>query len=670
MKHLMRLTKTSAILLIAIFPNYSNAVNFNQCLADAQAQAINTSDPSSLRFNNGSNVPLQSISDATAITIDACYSQCGTGQEPFDWAIFSQDFAAWLLPYLALISQLPFGGRSQLDNLMSALLTVGSPTLAGYSLFLTLLNSRWINARFRRIGYPTRSLRETVVRVLSSLQQVPLRIHPGDAAVFESLIVLPGNDQWWTMFDDSLNYTHSWSISSATSITWVIVAYLLTVADSLSNVVENINSNGQGTGSVWLWLLPIVVGWLVLAPKCSYSRIKHAYIRANEYINSADGYKNHINPNLGLIVEPEDDDLSSPDEARTPPVFNYSRMLSWSRSVYITSLFYDAAWLKAQGNHRVDRDPAWTAPVQGDDSVHADNRLGDRDQVLEYCQPARNINIDIIRWAPGVISRMIIASLVALALQWGTTGAAILAVWYTPTTRLGCRSLSYIIYGAASTLAWILLVLSSLLAHYARPSFKTATLVAPAGQTGGHQICLKRASPDRSPDASDGPANAADGASQTSTAQQPLSAGLWRRLYSWVARLFTQQDPSRSTPQQETHELLPRNHPPQPSRPRVWTKEPAMTISHYLRWIGKSIAATNAVFVVTISVFQYANFYNRCYCNSSVLGRGSLAYDIVVILYPDVAQTRAAWIGGFALASICSLFFVGHIYLLGDSLPS
>ncbi|KAF8834534.1 hypothetical protein BDN67DRAFT_859393, partial [Paxillus ammoniavirescens] len=69
-----------------------------------------------------------------AITIDACYSQCGTGQEPFNWQTFSQDFGAWLLPYLALISQLPFRGKDHLDNLISAVLKVGSLTLAGYSL--------------------------------------------------------------------------------------------------------------------------------------------------------------------------------------------------------------------------------------------------------------------------------------------------------------------------------------------------------------------------------------------------------------------------------------------------------------------------------------------------------------------------------------------------------
>ncbi|KAF9233600.1 hypothetical protein BU15DRAFT_79950 [Melanogaster broomeanus] len=422
----MLLTQTLVILLI-YFPSYSGAVNFKQCLADVQILANQTSDTSSLRFNNGSKVPVSSIFDATAITVGACYSQCGSGQQPFEWSVFSEEFAAWLLPYLALISQLPFGAKNLLDNLVSVLLTVGSPTLAGYSLILSLLDARWLNERFQPHQLPHS---QSAIHCCEGAQQSPAK-----------------NDKWWSMFDDSLRHNYSWSISSATSIIWVIVAYLITVSDSLSNVEEHHNSNGQGTGSVWLWLLPIVIGWLVLAPKCDYARINHAYNRANEYIVIADKPRNSIKPNPGLVVEPKDDDLSSPDEARTPPVFYYSRALSWSHSAYITWLFYDTAWSRAQDNHPVNTNFPWKTIDNGD--VHDDNRRGSRDQVVEYCQPRQNL--DKIRWAPGIFSRMILASLVTLAMQWGTTGAAVLTVWFTPTTELGCRSLGYLIYGASAT---------------------------------------------------------------------------------------------------------------------------------------------------------------------------------------------------------------------------
>jgi len=56
---------------------------------------------------------------AVGLTYKACISLCGREQEKFDWTIFSQQFSAWLLPWLALVSQIPFGAENRLDNLIS-----------------------------------------------------------------------------------------------------------------------------------------------------------------------------------------------------------------------------------------------------------------------------------------------------------------------------------------------------------------------------------------------------------------------------------------------------------------------------------------------------------------------------------------------------------------------
>jgi hypothetical protein len=91
----------------------------------------------------------------------------------------------------------PIWGTYRLDNLTSAVLTIGSPALAGYSLITTLLNSRWINRRFKQsVDYPNAV---SAVSILSSLQQVPLRLHSG-LAHFPSLVIRPENDAWWKCF--------------------------------------------------------------------------------------------------------------------------------------------------------------------------------------------------------------------------------------------------------------------------------------------------------------------------------------------------------------------------------------------------------------------------------------------------------------------------------------
>ena len=82
------------------------------------------------------------------------------------WTVFSQQFSSWLLPWLALVSQLPFGANDKFDNFIATLLTVGSPTLAAYSLALTVLNGRWIARRFGSFNYPNT---RNAVRILNSL---------------------------------------------------------------------------------------------------------------------------------------------------------------------------------------------------------------------------------------------------------------------------------------------------------------------------------------------------------------------------------------------------------------------------------------------------------------------------------------------------------------------
>ena len=421
------------------------------CADNASSQActfLNISNATAfslLRTSKGT--PVVATDDATALSYLGCKMLCGGGgleSYGFSWTVFSQQYAQWLLPYLALLSQLPFGAQRRTDNLMSVVLTLGSPTLAGYSLYMTLLNARWLNTHlFKGLDYPSPTVRQSVVRALSSLQQVPLRVHPEGSARFKYLIVHPGNDDWWTTFATELDYSHTWTISSATSIVWVVIAYLLTVVDSLSNVANYLNPNGQGIGSVWLWLLPIVVGWLILSPKCDYDRVCKAYHKANKrlVVPGSQGPPAHHTPpptNLGLTISPCSEwasyyprNVTSPDELCTPPLFNYARALSWSRAVYVTSLYYRTAWQKS-GYCATIND--LHIPVDVHSDVLRENRPTAHDQIIQYCTPDCHVNV---LWPPRVIINMILASIMSLQLQWSTTFGAVLAAWFTPTIVSG-----------------------------------------------------------------------------------------------------------------------------------------------------------------------------------------------------------------------------------------
>jgi hypothetical protein len=106
--------RVNLLIFLSLFlPLVASETNFTQCLANFKAGGNVTGGTDWFgRSVNDSN-------DAVALTYEECKSMCGTGQESFDWSVFSQQFSAWLLPWLALVSQLPFGAESRLDNLIS-----------------------------------------------------------------------------------------------------------------------------------------------------------------------------------------------------------------------------------------------------------------------------------------------------------------------------------------------------------------------------------------------------------------------------------------------------------------------------------------------------------------------------------------------------------------------
>ncbi|KAJ3829413.1 hypothetical protein F5880DRAFT_1523164 [Lentinula raphanica] len=365
---------------------------------------------------DNSGNPVSNLSLATAIPYEVCIIACGSGPEAFS--------CAWLLPWLALLSQLPFGANDRLENFMTVVLTVGSPVLAAYSAALTVLNGRWIVRRFSGSTYPNtyRAIR------------APIELDLDRETLLPSLIDLL----------EHLNYTHTWSISAGTSIAWVFIAYVFTLVDSLSEVQQGIEVNGQAVGSVWLWLLPVVVAWLQISPKYALRRANNTAYVATPTVS------NHY-----AISFREDHNPLHDDERCTSPIYNYARLFSWTAVVEEIAGRFHEATRRAHLFQPVASETAWI-PNDRNGDMQEENRIGTEYEVIAYCST----------FFPRIWKRIIVASVLALVLQWGTAGAAIFVVWETPTRGLGCRSGSYIIYTLLSTIVWALLLLSSILARY------------------------------------------------------------------------------------------------------------------------------------------------------------------------------------------------------------
>ncbi|KAJ7267903.1 hypothetical protein C8J57DRAFT_1326117, partial [Mycena rebaudengoi] len=419
-------------------------------------------------------------SDLVGMTYQMCIAQCGTAPVAFDFAAFSTQFSSFMLPFLALTAQLPFGATSRADNFSTIAMTIGSPTLAIFSLMITVLNARWLKRRFGRISYPNTN---QAVIVLNNLQESLLRVEEGPEGcpLLASLVVLPQNDQWWHRGANALSFTHTWSMSNIATVMWAIVAYILTVSSMDPKASGSLHIIGPAIACAWLWLLPLVVGWMQISPNCDEAKLKKELAMLNEAMFIAVGdsgstaspalarectnrFPIEVWPPRRSNAHKADSDVS--DESRSPPFYNYARTFSWARAAEKVALAFESASF-----HASKRQPVtgftWRSADEYGPSIHSDNRVGNASEVGAYIE----VNHEQAgRWGPQVWRRLIYSAVAALVFQWFTTGSAVFAAWMTPTVGLGCHSGSFILHGALSTLSFLIILLGEILQQFYHPT--------------------------------------------------------------------------------------------------------------------------------------------------------------------------------------------------------
>ena len=87
----------------------------------------------------------------------------------------------------------------------------------------------------------------------------------------------------------------------------------------------------------------------------------------------------------------------------------------------------------------------------------------------------------------------------------------------------------------------------------------------------------------------------------------------------------------------------------------------ARRLSVFLRRTGKVLALGNTIWIIVTCVFQFSNFFSRCYCTSSVLGWGARAFGAIEFDHDDIVGIKAACIGGVVLATGTAMIFVAFV---------
>jgi len=121
-------------ILILVSLSFASAgndpVNFTQCEVNFFNGSYDLIGAVELSGN-----PVFSLNQTQGLRYPQCESICGNGWQRHEWSEISAGLAAWLFPWLVLVSQLPFQTDGIPQDIFSAFLVIGSPIIAMYILF-------------------------------------------------------------------------------------------------------------------------------------------------------------------------------------------------------------------------------------------------------------------------------------------------------------------------------------------------------------------------------------------------------------------------------------------------------------------------------------------------------------------------------------------------------
>lgn len=472
--------------------------------------------------------------------------------------------------------------------------------------------------------------------LLQEAQQVPLRASQ-ERGWLSSLIVGPRNHGWWRNVQRRLTRTRRGvTFSLVAQITAAAVAWLFTVSNGfIESRGDRLVANQLGSGTLWLWLIPIIMGWITVGTQLGSDSIDEA-LRADVAYRAREppigseasvtekGEQRAIVVRSGLAVQPHRvqtnqaafevppvTNLELPrwlgadiigDEKREGPIFNYARVFTWWQLAQtIETALITTVNNIATGQTCKPAEEKAVVSLWKHDRRPEENLAGDSYTTAHYCglDLTHGQILAYPEWGEitaNVWKRVVIASFVAIFVQWGTTGPAVVIAYYTPTKGVGCRTGGYLLYGGLATLVWLLLQASMMLSHAALLRYQREHRQAPSMD--------------------------------------------FRR-------------PSIASP------ALPTSEPQGYERTTAHTVICGLAVS--TRLLGKTIAIGNTIWLVLAALLQYTGVYDRCYCRGNQTGLGLDKGWLVLFKSEDDLGNYATspWAGGVAMSVlVCSISYV------------
>ena len=168
------------------------------------------------------------------------------------------------------------------------------------------------------------------------------------------------------------------------------------------------------------------------------------------------------------------------DEKQQGPSYNYARVFTWFQVSRALLAVLNGTMENVSAEISIPNNMSDSGAINPGTNTSGRwdserDLIGNAEQTASYCGlRKRDVLPTYASWRKmcsdpecRVFRYMLGAGVVALLVQWGTTGAAILIAYNTPVAGLGCRSGAYLVYGLLGTAGWLFHVASMMLSHWA-----------------------------------------------------------------------------------------------------------------------------------------------------------------------------------------------------------
>ena len=248
-------------------------------------------------------------------------------------------------------------------------------------------------------------------------------------------------------------------------VIWVIIAVISAVSDFFVATVDNGTMGiGVAINSLWIWMIPVTLGFVWVGTQRSSSTVRKALMAA-EALVSEEGATGAYEPPrrvtsrmIGLRDRTGDECITTrPDlednmgmrherppprafygisiagfEMEPDPIFNYARAWSHLHASRLIIEAFETLNARLEARHPVHRQEiGWNYDAR----QWKDNLRGSPEEMEAYLYPpnyrAPPRDMHCVFW------HCLLSALVGVILQWGTTGAAILTAYkYVTSSKL------------------------------------------------------------------------------------------------------------------------------------------------------------------------------------------------------------------------------------------